>query len=559
MAGAALALAALDHHVGWVHIQRLGNRRQGVQQARLGLLRVDRARRRVLLHMHPVAIEVDSQSVLGHVGVIQAVALDVLLACPLAQLLEVLLQPIGEHLATFAEACRFATRCGAFALLTLAPFAGHELLRQHFQQQQLAGQGAVPEGVLLVAADAHALAQLRGAGEDRRLPAQAGLAQALAEVLVEVEQAGFVAQALAIGRVADHQALLVLVRTRFEGGQLALVDLHPVAQAGALDVVAAGLDQPRVGFVTANPQRRPGQAGLGTLAGFFMQLLPQCRHMAQPVGEAPALALEVGGHVGGHHRRLHQEGTDAAHGVGQRPALGGDPRPAGADQDGRGQVFLQRRRALLQAVAALVQAVAGEVEGEDRLTLLQAQVDAHVGVDLVDRRPFAAGGAQLVHHRVLDLERTEMGVVDARAMAAELDRERAAGHQVIVPVHRQHALVELLGVPHREALEHQQHPVGQAGPEAQAVGGLQVTLATHRSHLLAHVLQAEARGLFGQQAFKALRAGEEKFVVVRHGKFQGLWRRSAAQKLSCAVRKCVTEGRRTALRRNRKVSDSCAK
>ncbi|MNP27016.1 hypothetical protein D3C76_1199020 [compost metagenome] len=184
--------------------------------------------------------------------------------------------------------------------------------------------------------------------------------------------------------------------------------------------------------------------------------------------------------------------------------------------------------------------MASKVEGKDGLALLQAQVDAHVGVELVDRGAHPFGSAQLVHHRVLDLERTEMGVIDARAMAAELYGERAAGHQVIVPVHLQHTLVKLLGVPHREALEHQQHAVGQAGPEAQAVGGLQVSLATHCSHLLADVLQAEAHGLFGQQALQALRAGEEKFVVVRHGEFQGLLRRSAAQNLSCAVRKSVT-------------------
>jgi hypothetical protein len=244
-----------------------------------------------------------------------------------------------------------------------------------------------------VAADAHALAQLRRAGEHRRFPAHAGLAQALAQVLVEVQQAGFVAQTLAVGRVADHQAFLVLVRARLEGRHFALVDLDPLAQAGALDVVAARLDQPRVGLVAANPQRRLGQAGLGARLGFFMQLAPQRRHMAEPGGEAPALALEVRRHVGGDHRRLDQEGTHTAHRVGQRAAFGGDARPAGTDQDRCRQVFLQRRRALLQAVAALVQAVAGQVEGQDRFATVQAQVHAQVRVDLVDRRAQAFGCA----------------------------------------------------------------------------------------------------------------------------------------------------------------------
>ncbi|MCY1505235.1 hypothetical protein D9M68_394350 [compost metagenome] len=260
--------------MGRVHIQRLGNRRQGVEQACLGLFRVDGTGRGVFLHMHPVAIKIDGQGVFGHVGVIQAIALDAVLARPLAQLLEVLLQAVGEHLAALGETRGLGTRRDAVTLPGRTPFASHELFRQHLEQQQLARQGAVPEGVLLVAADSHALAQFRRTGEYRRFPAHASLAQALTEVLVEVQQARFVAQALAIGRVADDQPLLVLVRARLEGCQLALVDLHPVAESGALDVVAARLDQARVRLIATNPQRRPGQARFGANLGFFMELLP---------------------------------------------------------------------------------------------------------------------------------------------------------------------------------------------------------------------------------------------------------------------------------------------
>src|SRR5690606_41441713 len=96
---------------------------------------------------------------------------------------------------------------------------------------------------------------LRRPGEDRRLPAQAGLAQALAQVLIEVQQAGLIAQTLAVGRVADHQAGLAPVGARLEGGQLALIDAHPLAESGALDAVARRLEQPRVSLVAGDPQR----------------------------------------------------------------------------------------------------------------------------------------------------------------------------------------------------------------------------------------------------------------------------------------------------------------
>ena len=369
--GAALPFTTLDHHLALVDAQGLRDRRQRIKQPRLGLFRVNRARRGVFLHMHPIAIQVDGHGVLGHIGVVQAVAVHAFAARPLAQLLEVLLQAVGKHLPAFAQpGLLLHHRLGALlatgdllaldlALLRGAALASDELLRQHLDQQQLARQGAVPEGVLFVAANAHALAQVRGAGEHRRFPVHAGLTQTLAEILVEVQQAGLIAQALTIGRVTDHQTGLVLVRTRLEGSQFALVDLDPVRQPGALDVVAPRLDQARIGLITTNPQRRLGQARGGALFGLGVQALPEGRHVAEPGREAPALTLEVGRDIGGDHRRFHQEGTDTAHRVGQRPASGGNPWPAGADQHRGGEVFLQRRGALLQAVTTLVQAVTG--------------------------------------------------------------------------------------------------------------------------------------------------------------------------------------------------------
>ncbi|MNJ21204.1 hypothetical protein D3C77_155510 [compost metagenome] len=288
------------------------------------------------------------------------------------------------------------------------------------------------------------------------------MTQTLAEVLVEVQQAGFITQTLAIGRVTDHQALLVLVWTRLETAYLALVDFHPVAKTGTLDVVAARLDQPRVGFVATNPQRRTGKTGLRPRLRFVVQLAPQRRHMAKPGAEAPALTLEVGGDVGGDHRRFHQERTHTTHRVSQRPAVGGNTRPAGTDQYGGGKVFLERRSALLQTVTALVQTVARQVQGQDRFPAVQTQVHAQVRVELVNRRTLAIAGTQLVDNGILDLQGAEMGVVDTRAMAAELHGQRTAGFQMVLPLDFVHTIVQVVGVLHVEALEHQQHAVAQA-------------------------------------------------------------------------------------------------
>lgn len=85
----------------------------------------------------------------------------------------------------------------------------------------------------------------------------------------------------------------------------------------------------------------------------------------------------------------------------------------------------------------------------------------HVRVDLFHGRAQAFAVTQLVDDRILDLQRTEVGIVDARAMAAELHRQGAVGCQVVGPVDRVHTVVKVVGVLHREALEHQQYAVGQ--------------------------------------------------------------------------------------------------
>ena len=138
-----------------------------------------------------------------------------------------------------------------------------------------------------MAADTHALAQVRRAGEHCGFPAHTGLAQAFAEVLIEIQQAGFVTQALTVGWVADHQTFLILIRARLERAHFALVHLDPVAQAGAFDVVACGLDQARVGFVATYPQRRLVHADGRPLSRLGMQLFPQRRDVTQPRGETP--------------------------------------------------------------------------------------------------------------------------------------------------------------------------------------------------------------------------------------------------------------------------------
>ena len=242
--------------------------------------------------------------------------------------------------------------------------------------------------------------------------------------------------------------------------------------------------------------------------------------MAEPGGEAPLLATQVRRHVGGDHRRFDEERTDTAHRVSQGAAFGGNAWPAGTDQDRRREVFLQRRRTLLQAIAALVQAVAGKVEGEDRFATIQAQVNAQVRVELVDGRTVALRGAQFVDDGVLDLQGAEVGVVDARAVTAEFDGQGAVVEHVVLPLDIEHAVVEVFGVLHRETLEHQQHPVRQTRPQAQAISGFHGGHAAHGRSVLTRFFKAKPDGFLDEQAFKAFRASEEEFETIGHGNFR---------------------------------------
>ena len=295
-----------------------------------------------------------------------------------------------------------------------------------------------------------------------------------------------------------------------------MIDLHPVGQSGPLDVVAPRLDQPGIRLVTSNPQRRFGQTSGSTLLGLDMQFFPQRRHMTEPVGKPPALALEIRGDIGRHQRRLDEEGTHPAHGVGQSAALGGDTRPTGTDQHGRGKVLLERCGALLQTITTLVQAMPRQIQRQHGLAPVEAQVHAQIRVELVDARPLARAGAQAVDDSVLDLQCAEMRVVDAGTMATELDGQTARRLQMITPVHGLNTLIQLLGAAHGEARQHQQHAVSQTRPEAQPISHLQIALPADRRGLLARLFQTETARLFQQQAFDPLGAGKYDFVTLGH-------------------------------------------
>ena len=106
--------------------------------------------------------------------------------------------------------------------------------------------------------------------------------------------------------------------------------------------------------------------GRAQLCG-VMQLFPQSSIMPAPAEEAEVVAAQPRCDVGRHQRSLDQQRARAAQRIDQAAAGRIHAGPAGTQQHGRSEVFLERRDALATTVAALVQRRAGQVETHDRL------------------------------------------------------------------------------------------------------------------------------------------------------------------------------------------------
>ena len=195
--------------------------------------------------------------------------------------------------------------------------------------------------------------------------------------------------------------------------------------------------------------------------------------MPLPAQEPETLAQQPRGDIRSHQRPLQGQGPRAAHGIDQGPAGGGRLRPAGAQQDGGGEVLLERRLRPFLPVAAPVQALPGEVEAQGRLVAQQAQVEAQVRPSRIDGGAHAAALAKLVDDGVLDLQGGIARVGDRRAGDVGVDGQGARGIEMVAPVDLAHPLIEGLGGGRRKDRQAEEHPAGQPRPEADPVADLQ--------------------------------------------------------------------------------------
>ena len=147
---------------------------------------------------------------------------------------------------------------------------------------------------------------------------------------------------------------------------------------------------------------RDDARGAFGIDGCDFQLLPRVHVVLLQLFEAET-ALDARRDVQRDLRRFGEERAAAAHRIVKRRA----GRPAGQAQDACGEVFAQRRRALVEAPAALEERVAGGVEIERAIVQREEREDADVGLRGVDVRTCAGQFAQAVADRVLHAQGRE--------------------------------------------------------------------------------------------------------------------------------------------------------
>ena len=147
---------------------------------------------------------------------------------------------------------------------------------------------------------------------------------------------------------------------------------------------------------------------------------------------------QAGGHAGGDRGRLDHERARTT----ERIEQGFARLPAGDIQNAGGEHFRERGLHLSHAPAALVERPASRIAKDGGGVADQMERQPQRGATELHARPPAAGGAQLIDHRILDdlsgIERVgEKTIMDRR-----IDPQRVGDFELLSPIDLLHRRVE---------------------------------------------------------------------------------------------------------------------
>ncbi len=491
--------------------EHLGQHRQDFVATAAGRIAGHCRRRGVLLHAGPalvVAVDVDGERVLRHVGVVHAVAGHVLAPGPGLQARHVLAQPVGEHLGPGPGLRRFeavATRCLGIRL---------DRLGLQFETQQAALDRAVEERVRAVGAQAQRAAERWIAGEHARLPSGETLDQCVAQVRVRRRERLLVLESRTVRGIHQHEPARLLCLRQLR--DVAALERQVVAEARAIGIRDRRADRGLVPVEAAEPASTQHRE-IATLDRGLAQRSPRDRVVLQPALESETTPQQAGREIRSDHRGLDHEGTRAAHRVGEPTALRRHRRPAATQQQRGGERLLQRCLDAGNPVAPTMQRVATQVDSDRGMRARKPQAHTQVRGREFHRRSLAGARPEPVHDRILGFLCRELAVSQPiGALTHDVDRQCSLRREMILPANLLQRLVHRLDRVERHRRNGLQHTARGARLQARQVGVLQRTDEAHSGGMLARHRDFERAQFRRQQVCHATRTGCEELVAAFH-------------------------------------------
>ena len=220
------------------------------------------------------------------------------------------------------------------------------------------------------------------------------------------------------------------------------------------------------------------------------------------------MASQTGRDIEGHLRRFQQERAAAAHGIEQRSAR----EPSGQPQNPGGEIFPERRLSLSYAPAALEQRVARSVEIESKVAFCQMTLDGDIGLPRVHTGTAARKPADLIAHRVFDLEGDEIETLERAPDGRDVDPYGVLRLKPFVPRQRVSGAVNIVLVAVAARCHLPQNPARHAAFQIGPVTQGKVTAELDSTPYGMNVFRFQLLQLFCQELFQAAGAGGKKLL-----------------------------------------------
>ena len=215
-------------------------------------------------------------------------------------------------------------------------------------------------------------------------------------------------------------------------------------QPGLFNILCGKFQHPWIGIIAAKVQLQSLQASGLSLLRLSSKLLPEFQIMLFPKAETVLFPQQARGNIRCHHGPFNHQGCTAAHGIQQCRTLLGHLWPACPQQDGSGQVLLDRRTALPGSVTATVQALSGDIQGDSNLPLVLAHLNTDIRIPGIHIWTLTLFPAQTIDNGIFNPLGAIHSVVDQPGGANKVDSNGLLRSEMLLPGNIQALSIELI-------------------------------------------------------------------------------------------------------------------